>query len=170
MRAQNELLTLRDSLASAVEPAISSSNVRKWDGEYDVVVVGFGIAGASAALEAAERGLQVLLIDRFQGGGASQLSGGIVYAGGGTPIQKACGVEDSPEAMADYIRLEVGGVLADETVQKFCNDSVDTLAFLTRHGVHFSGPRAPKKTSHPTAEYYLYFSDNATVPAYRGAH
>ena len=170
MRAQDELLTLRDSLASSVEPAISRSNVRKWDGEYDVVVVGFGIAGASAALEAAERGLQVLLIDRFQGGGASQLSGGIVYAGGGTPVQKACGVEDSPEAMADYLRLEVGGVLSDETVQKFCNDSVDTLAFLTRHGVNFSGPRAPKKTSHPTDEYYLYYSDNSTVPAYRGAH
>ena len=170
MRAQDELLALRDSLASSVEPVISSSDVRKWDGEYDVVVVGFGIAGASAALEAAERGLQVLLIDRFQGGGASQLSGGIVYAGGGTPVQKACGVEDSPEAMADYLRLEVGGVLSDETVQKFCNDSVDTLAFLTRHGVNFSGPRAPKKTSHPTDEYYLYYSDNSTVPAYRGAH
>ena len=170
MRAQNELLRLRDSLASNVEPAMAASDIRTWDGEYDVVVVGFGIAGASAALEAAEQGLQVLLIDRFQGGGASQISGGIVYAGGGTPVQKECGVEDSPEAMADYLRREVDGVLSDETVQQFCEDSIETLDFLTRHGVNFSGPRAPKKTSHPTDEYYLYFSDNSTVPAYRGAH
>src|SRR5687768_4950269 len=98
---------LRDSLTSSVEPPLPISEVRTWDGEYDVVIVGFGLAGASAALEAAEQGLEVLLIDRFQGGGASQLSGGIVYAGGGTFVQKACGVEDTPQAMADYLRLEV---------------------------------------------------------------
>jgi len=170
MPAQDEFLALRDSLASAVEPALAASTVRKRDGEYDVVVVGFGVAGASAALEAAEQGLRVLLIERFQGGGSSQQSGGIVYAGGGTPVQTECGVEDSPEAMADYLRLEVGGVLSDETVARFCRESVDTLEFLTRHGVYFSGPRAPKKTSYPTDEYYLYYSDNGTVPAFRGAH
>ncbi len=36
----------------------------------DVVVVGFGAAGACAAIEAARAGADVLLIDRFGGGGA----------------------------------------------------------------------------------------------------
>jgi len=37
----------------------------KWDAEVDVVVVGFGGAGACAALEAAQRGASVLVLDRF---------------------------------------------------------------------------------------------------------
>ena len=55
-----------------------------WDIEADVVVVGFGAAGACAALEAAARGCDVVLLDRFSGGGATALSGGVIYAGGGT--------------------------------------------------------------------------------------
>jgi choline dehydrogenase-like flavoprotein len=55
-----------------------------WDVEADVVVVGFGAAGACAALEAAAACCSVLILDRFGGGGATALSGGVVYAGGGT--------------------------------------------------------------------------------------
>ena len=39
-----------------------------WDVEADVVVVGFGAAGACAALEAASAGGSVLVLDRFGGG------------------------------------------------------------------------------------------------------
>jgi len=164
------LVRLRDKKSIAVEKPLKAGAVSRWNGEYDVIVIGCGLAGASAALEAANRGLQVLLLDRFQCGGSSQMSGGIVYAGGGTHVQKACGVADSPAAMADYLRKEVGGLLSDQVVNRFAEDSIDTLAFLEKCGVQFSGPRAPKKTSHPTADYYLYYSDNGTVPAYRGDH
>jgi len=165
-----DLVGMRDASSSVVDFPIEAGASGAVDAVYDMIVVGFGLAGASAALEAADLGLKVLLIDRFQGGGASQMSGGIVYAGGGTHVQKSCGVEDSPAAMADYLRKEVGGLVSDQAVQRFCDDSVDTLAFLERNGVHFSGPKAPKKTSHPADQYYLYFSDNGTVPAYMGEH
>ncbi|HWM97890.1 MAG TPA: FAD-dependent oxidoreductase, partial [Streptosporangiaceae bacterium] len=79
-----------------------------WDLEADVVVVGFGAAGACAALEAAATGASVLVLDRFGGGGATALSGGVVYAGGGTAQQRAAGVTDTPEAMLGYLRTEVG--------------------------------------------------------------
>jgi len=165
-----ELAELRDAASSKIESPLQASAIDRWHAEYDVVVVGFGLAGASAALEAAEHGLKVLLLERFQGGGSSQVSGGIVYAGGGTHVQQECGVSDNPEAMADYLRKEVDGLVTDDTVRQFAEDSIETLAFLERCGVHFSGPKAPKKTSHPTAEYYLYYSDNGTVPAYIGKH
>lgn len=166
----HEVVALRDAQSSQVEAPLSADAVGSWNGEYDLIVVGFGLAGASAALEAAERGQKVLLLDRFQGGGASQMSGGIVYAGGGTHVQRECGVEDSPEAMSDYLKLEVGGLVSDPTVARFAEDSIDTLAFLEKHGLNFSGPKAPRKTSHPTDQYYLYYSDNGTVPAYIGKH
>ena len=162
-------LGLTDALSSRIAPARQEAAIATWQHDCDVLVVGFGLAGAAAALDAAEGGLDVILIDRFQGGGASQQSGGIVYAGGGTPVQAECGVIDTPEAMSDYLIREVDGMVTDETVRRFCADSVETLAFLQRHGVQFSGPKAARKTSYPPADSYLYFSDNGTVPAFRGA-
>jgi len=57
----------------------------------DVLIIGYGIAGVSAAIEAADRGARVLVLDRGHGGGASALSGRIVYADGGTRYQQAAG-------------------------------------------------------------------------------
>jgi 3-oxo-5alpha-steroid 4-dehydrogenase len=145
-----------------------------WDLRADVVVVGFGAAGACAALEATAAGCQVLVLDRFTGGGATALSGGIVYAGGGTPQQQAAGVSDSAEAMLGYLRTEVGDVVPDATLQEFCDGSVAMLAWLESHGVPFEGSLCPDKTSYPTNRHYLYYSGSeasardAAPPAPRG--
>ncbi len=56
---------------------------QEWDDEADIVVVGFGGAGACAVLEAAQKGAAVMALDRYHGGGATAASGAIVYAGGG---------------------------------------------------------------------------------------
>ena len=54
-----------------------------WDDVADVVVIGLGAAGVTAAIEARERGADVIVFDRFEGGGATAISGGIYYAGDG---------------------------------------------------------------------------------------
>src|SRR5262249_6050306 len=70
--------------------------IGQFDQEVDVVVVGGGCGGVSAAVEAATAGAEVLLLERTGGvGGASAMSGGLIYLGGGTALQTACGVEDS---------------------------------------------------------------------------
>jgi 3-oxo-5alpha-steroid 4-dehydrogenase len=129
-----------------------------WDVEADVVVVGFGAAGACAALEAASAGCSVLVLDRFDGGGATALSGGVVYAGGGTPQQRAAGVTDSPEAMFAYLSTEVGDAVPAATLRDFCQGSAAMLAWLEDHGVPFEGSLCPDKTSYPTNRHYLYYS------------
>ncbi len=129
-----------------------------WDIEADVVVVGFGAAGACAALEAAAAGRSVVVLDRFAGGGATALSGGVVYAGGGTPQQVAAGVTDTAAAMFGYLRTEVGDVVPPETLRQFCDDSVAMLGWLESHGVPFEGSLCPDKTSYPTNRHYLYYS------------
>jgi 3-oxo-5alpha-steroid 4-dehydrogenase len=145
-----------------------------WDIEADVVVLGFGAAGACAALEAAAAGRSVVVLDRFAGGGATALSGGVVYAGGGTPQQRAAGVTDSAQAMFDYLRTEVGDVVPARTLDEFCAGSVAMLAWLEGHGVPFEGSLCPDKTSYPTNRHYLYFSGSelsardAAPPAPRG--
>src|SRR4051812_16109862 len=71
---------------------------------YDVVVVGFGIAGGCAALEAARAGARVVLLERAAvHGGTSSMSGGHFYLGGGTAVQQATGQEDSPGEMYKYL-------------------------------------------------------------------
>ena len=130
------------------------------DAQTDVIVVGFGGAGACAALEARAAGAEVIVLDRFSGGGATAISGGVVYAGGGTDIQRQAGVEDDVEAMLAYLRAEVQGVVSEETLRDFCAQSSDNLDWLAGHGVPFEASLCPVKTSYPTDDYYLYYSGN----------
>ena len=137
-----------------------------WDAAADFVIVGYGAAGASAAVEAREHGLEVLVIDRNAGGGATAMSGGVLYAGGGTRIQREAGVEDSPRNMFDYLKLEVQGCVSDETLRAFCEQSAPTVDWLMAHGVEFRATLYDKKTSYPWIDYFLYHPDNSLVPGY----
>jgi 3-oxo-5alpha-steroid 4-dehydrogenase len=139
----------------------------KWDAEVDVIVVGFGGAGASAALEAAQQGASVLVLDRFCGGGATAGSGAIIYAGGGTEYQKAGGFDDTPEEMYKYLKQEVGDCISDDTLHRFCDGSVDMIKWLAEAGVPFEGSMCPFKTSYPTDDYYLYFSGSENNGKYK---
>ncbi|MBB4681047.1 FAD-binding protein [Crossiella cryophila] len=138
-----------------------------WDDRAEVVVLGFGAAGACAAIEAAAGGADVLVVDRFSGGGTTAISGGVVYAGGGTKIQSAAGVGDSVEAMHAYLREEVGDAVSPETLRRFCATSADHLEWLRRQGVPFEGSLCPYKTSYPDNRYYLYFSGSENSGAFR---
>ena len=127
---------------------------------YDVIVVGYGIAGVTAAIEAADAGARVLALDRGYGGGASALSGGVVYAGGGTRYQRAAGVTDTPDNMARYLRQETRGVVSEATLRRFCETSPAMIDWLEEHGARFSGALCTYKTSYPTDAHYLYYSGN----------
>jgi 3-oxo-5alpha-steroid 4-dehydrogenase len=159
---------------SAPKPAeaplvVTKANGNDWDLQADVIVVGFGGAGACAALEAKAQGAKVLVLDRFHGGGATAISGGVFYAGGGTHIQQEAGVEDDAEAMYRYLSLEVKGVVSEETLRDFCDRSVENLGWLEGHGVPFEGSLCPYKTSYPTDDYYLYYSGNEGFSPYKDA-
>jgi len=139
-----------------------------WDEECDVLVVGFGAAGACAAIEAANAGAAVIVTDRFGGGGASAKSGGVVYGGGGTRFQKAAGYDDSSDAMFEYLCKEVADAVDRATLRDFCDRSVEMIEWLEAHGVEFDSTVPPCKTSYPADGYYLYFSGNETVKEYAG--
>ena len=138
-----------------------------WDKAADLVVVGYGGAGVCAALQARELGLSVIAIDRFAGGGATRINGGVFYGGGGTPAQKEAGVEDSAEEMFKYLRQETQGVVREDTLRRFCDTSAETAEWLAGHGVRFKGALYSKKTSYPHTDYLLYHSDNSLAPNYK---
>ena len=104
----------------------------------DVLVVGFGIAGACAAISAAEAGASVLLVERAGApGGSSALSGGEIYLGGGTSVQKACGFEDTADDMFAFLRAALGPHADEEKLRVYCDDSTDHFGWLVDHGVQF---------------------------------
>lgn len=133
----------------------------------DVVVVGYGAAGTSAAITARELGAEVIAVDRANGGGATAISGGIIYAGGGTSVQRDAGVHDTPEQMLDYLRLEVGDAVAPETLQRFVDGSPEMIDWLQAHGVPFNAGLCPYKTSFPNNRYYLYHSGSENAGEFR---
>ncbi len=138
----------------------------RFERECDVLIVGFGAAGAAAAIAAREAGADVVVLDRFGGGGATARSGGVVYAGGGTRQQRHFGYEDTPDAMFRYLRNETGDAVSDAQLQRFCDDSRGLIEWLESTGACFDSSVPPPKTSYPPDGTYLYFSGNEPVPAF----
>ncbi|MFY9326554.1 MAG: FAD-binding protein, partial [Georgfuchsia sp.] len=144
---------------------VENADAIAWDDTADVVVAGFGGAGATAAIEARENGADVLILDRFEGGGATAYSGGVYYAGG-TRYQRDGGYEDNADEMFKYLSIETRNAVSAETLRRFCEESSDTIDWLASHGVPFEGSVYPKKTNMPPNGKFLYYSGNEKVPAY----
>jgi fumarate reductase flavoprotein subunit len=104
----------------------------------DLIVLGGGAAGFAAALQAAEAGCSVLLLEKEGDiGGSSAMSGGCL-AFAGTDIQRTQGVADSDELLARDLR-ELGGGDADEALIKaYVGNQLETYEWLRGHGQIFS--------------------------------
>ncbi|MBI2832737.1 MAG: FAD-dependent oxidoreductase [Chloroflexi bacterium] len=77
---------------------VESCLPEKWDEEYDVVVIGAGLAGLSAAIEAKDAGADVILLEKMSSVTSSHSTRNVGnVAGAGSKMQAAAGIQDSPE-------------------------------------------------------------------------
>jgi 3-oxo-5alpha-steroid 4-dehydrogenase len=146
----------------------------------DILIVGFGAAGASAAMHSIEtleklnqpgtkQNPKILVVDRFEGGGATSRSGGIVYFGGGTDVQNKLGVKDDPQNMFNYLKKELDGSVSDQTLWRFCETSSKTAAWmrdsfkLKINTPDDSAVLCPFKTSNAPDKYSLFYSGSETA-------
>ena len=128
---------------TSVRP-VPAAAISTWQDEADVVVIGFGAAGASAACEAADAGAEVLVLERAAAaGGAAAMSDGFVYLGGGTPEQQKAGFEDSVENMATFLRAACGPSADEAKIELYCRRSLEHRAWLVDRGVTFLGTVFP---------------------------
>ncbi len=106
--------------------------------QTDMLVIGGGMAGFCAALELAEGGRQVLLIEKMDyTGGSSALSGGCL-ALAGTSLQKKNGIDDSDELLRKDLR-EVSQFEGDDAlINAYVDNQLETYDWLCSHGAEFS--------------------------------
>ncbi|WUO94344.1 3-oxosteroid 1-dehydrogenase [Streptomyces sp. NBC_00273] len=99
-------------------------------GEYDVVVVGSGAAGMTAALTAAKRGLSVLVVEKAPTfGGSAARSGAGIWLPNNSVILGA-GVPDTPQKAATYLAAVVGPEVPADRQAAFLANGPRMLDFV----------------------------------------
>ncbi|WP_240334407.1 FAD-dependent oxidoreductase [Sphingobium estronivorans] len=103
-----------------------------WDVVTDVLVVGTGAGGLTAAIVAADQRLRVMLIEKSdQFGGTSATSGGVVWIPASRAAQEA-GHSDSADEGLAYIKALAGDEVADARMRAFVAAGPEMLDYLGR--------------------------------------
>ena len=136
------IAAVADAVAQAGgDPEVLKAAAEKTAGEeqvydVDVVVVGAGAAGLSAAITAQEAGANVLLLEKGGiTGGSTVRSGGKILAAG-TPWQEKQGYTDNADMMYEYLMsFDRDDIMNEELVRAFCDASAENLQWLEDRGV-----------------------------------
>jgi 3-oxosteroid 1-dehydrogenase len=102
----------------------------QWDHTVDLLVVGSGAGAMTAGIVAHDRGANVLLIeksDRY--GGSSAMSGGALWIPN-NHFMTATDIHDSSEDAMDYLRSITRGMVSDERLLAYVEESPKTLEYL----------------------------------------
>lgn len=101
-----------------------------WDLETDLLVIGAGGCGMVAALRAAGMGTRVLLVEKLaHAGGSTRLSTSMIPAAG-TRLQRAAGIVDSPEIMANDLFTKNRHTADPALTLALCRESANLVEWL----------------------------------------
>ncbi len=103
---------------------------KHWDIEVDVVAIGSGIGGLSAAITAHDKGLKAIVLERSgQVGGVTALSQGQVWIAGNHHA-RALGIEDSPDSGFRYLQRLAMGYGEEAAIRTFTVYAREALRYF----------------------------------------
>ena len=98
--------------------------------EYDVVVLGSGAAGLTAALSAHGHGASVLVLEKAEHlGGTSAWSGGMIWIPN-NPLMRQAGINDSREQALTYLRSLSHDLIPDELAESYVDYGPEMVTWL----------------------------------------
>lgn len=166
--AMGALAAMGGATIASAEETYTYADTIKWDAQYDVVVLGMGFAGMTAAMTAADNGASVLLCEKMNealSGGNSKVCGQFF----------AYGNEDYETSLKYYKALSGGRQLEDEMLEtivkgvssmwntvktKFYNG--DDSGFLSVTGVPMVGHMSPEYPEMEGSDKVCLVSTNLT--------
>jgi 3-oxosteroid 1-dehydrogenase len=105
--------------------------------DCDLVVLGSGIAGLSAALAAHENGLRPLVIEKSpKVGGGTINSYGLIWVGN-NHLARSAGYQDSRDEVARYMTFVAGGEALAENLAAYVDIAPEALRFFESCGIPF---------------------------------
>lgn len=103
-----------------------------FDHTVDVLIVGSGGGGMTAALAADAFGLDTLIVEKAPHfGGSTALSGGGIWVPG-APAQRKAGYTPDPEGVVEYLRRITDGLVSDERLRQYVETAPEMMEFLEK--------------------------------------
>jgi 3-oxosteroid 1-dehydrogenase len=104
----------------------------EFDHTVDVLVVGSGGGGMTAALAADASGLDTLIVEKSpKFGGSTALSGGGIWVPG-APSQRKAGYVPDPDGVFEYLRQVTGGLVSDARLRQYVDTAPEMMEFLEK--------------------------------------
>ena len=122
---------------SLIGSAKAAEEPETWDEECDVLILGAGGTGLSAACAAAEAGAKVIVVDADEkSGGTTAMSGGVIQAAG-TQWQKEFTdfQDDTPEKHAQCYMEQAEGIGHEDLITTMCNRAPELIEWLSTIGI-----------------------------------
>jgi 3-oxosteroid 1-dehydrogenase len=110
---------------------------QNFDHVVDVLVVGSGGGGMTAALKADAEGLDTLIVEKSpQFGGSTALSGGGIWVPG-APSQRRAGHTPPPDEVFDYLKRITAGQVSDARLRQYVDEAPEMMDFLEKSSSWF---------------------------------
>ncbi|ETW23068.1 FAD-binding protein [Mycobacterium gastri] len=109
---------------------MSSADAETFDHVVDVLIVGSGAGGMTAALAADAAGLKTLVVEKSRHfGGSTALSGGGIWVPG-APAQRRAGYTPAPADVIEYLRRVTDGLVSAARIRQYVQSAPQMLHFL----------------------------------------